>query len=408
MQRFRPFRDRTIPELFNVYLFSKLASYSWLMRQTNYLLESSAKFIGINNVCFYLGKTVGTVFSAGETVEDLVNCISRLSRLKQYTMIDYCAEGEKTDEGFENTAKEIKKTVRAITVVPGTSVAIKLTGLVPEEILNKMNIVQLQAGDPFKHSILEDFTEQGLSRFFTLNEVAEIYKCQDRLVALINYINNSNCLVFIDAEQTAYQKAIDCWAFKLQGIVNTRKGVLGSTFQCYLTDSEQRLKSYIEMSRSRNIALGVKLVRGAYINEENNLARMRETESPIHPSKDKTDSVYNDCVEHLLSVHSPSDILCIATHNTESTERAKSLLAKYRIHRQLGGVSFAQLLGMKTSLSAQLANEHYRVVKYVPFGPLIRLIPYLLRRAVEQTEMLKELEEQISEVKQELKHRISP
>lgn len=175
-----------------------------------------------------------------------------------------------------------------------------------------------------------------------------------------------------------------------------------TTIQSYLKDSDQKLHSYMSSSTANGTSIGVKLVRGAYMREEIEKAMNNNVSSPIHESKECTNYAYNMNLENLLEKFKPGDNLCVATHNRGSAEFAKDKLSQKRIDRKRGGVTFGQLLGMKSMMSSSLASSHYAVQKYIPFGPVEKLIPYLARRAVEQSEVVNDIYEQVQQIQEEL------
>ncbi|KAJ3291552.1 hypothetical protein HK104_005976 [Borealophlyctis nickersoniae] len=218
----------------------------------------------------------------------------------------------------------------------------------------------------------------------------------------------------IDAEQTYFQPAIDdlalyiCWKFNPplpgRGVNESgRKGPIAyNTYQMYLKDARRRLEIDVERAERGGYAFGVKLVRGAYMQSERELANEWDhLTDPIQPSLEATHEAYNSAVEFLaekISVIKAADAdaggdvrplsFVVASHNKESVKRAKEAMEKFGIQRGEGSVAFAQLMGMKDPTTFGLAADGYKAYKYIPYGPISVTIPYLHRRAQENSAVL--------------------
>ena len=223
----------------------------------------------------------------------------------------------------------------------------------------------------------------------------------------------SNCKVklIIDAEQTKYQSFIHTLALDLQQTYND-KGVnqipiIFNTYQCYLKETPKTVRSDLERSIKLNYHFGSKLVRGAYMDHERLRAKEMMKASPIHESINETHACYNNLVEMLLreklinSNLKSLEVMC-ATHNKESIVLAMqsiSQLNKNSIH-------FAQLYGMSDHLTFPLGSNNLSAYKYLPYGPITEVMPYLLRRAQENSDVLSNVSHEISLLVEELKNRI--
>ena len=241
---------------------------------------------------------------------------------------------------------------------------------------------------------------------FTDIEICEIQNCIERLRKLSNLCKDHNLKLMVDAEQSYFQTSIDAFVATLQKEFNKSEGIILNTFQSYLHDSREKIETYFNWNSENRLKTGVKLVRGAYMNEENRLAFGSKEISPINGTKELTDKLYNSNLSFVINAHTLGSILCIATHNDQSIELAKNMMSEKKLSRLRSGISFAQLLGMKSTLSYKLSVENYLVQKYVPFGPFEKMIPYLSRRANEQSEMINETGMQISKIIEELQHRL--
>ena len=405
----RPFRLHSNAELLNLIFVSNLFSNHHLIDNSEYLINLSSKLIGVHASNLFLGKTVGKVFSAGETQKDLHETLSKLFKLGQGSVIDYCAEGEILESEMNNSVDQISAAIKTASKFPNSAVAVKISSLIAEKTLKKVNSLQLQHCDihaVWEKSIFHNPTTAELKKYnLTDEEVTQIQNCMERAWRLSGLCEENDLTLMIDAEQTYLQSAIDGLAGSLQKDFNKEKGRIITTFQCYLVNSRDNLESYIRWATEKSLKKGIKLVRGAYRTEEAFIANQNNQKSPINPSKLDTDHSYDYNLEVAISSHNRKDSLCIATHNEKSIDFAQFLMSEKRIHRKLDGITFAQLLGIKTQLSAELVSEEFIVQKYTPFGPFNKLIPYLLRRAQEQKDMLSELNDQIDMIFKELNFR---
>jgi proline dehydrogenase len=350
------------------------------------------------------------VFSAGETLQDLHLTIGKLSAIDQGIIIDYCAEGVTSELGMNETVSQIEQAIKISSKFPNSAVAIKLTALIPEHTLKKLNQIQKKhlkiSADVWKNSIFLEVTEKMLEKEgLNEEEIKQTLNGIRRIRTICKDCGETGVSVMIDAEQTYFQHAIDGLTAMVMMEYNKDRGIVLNTIQSYLTDSTEKLKSYLEWSSEFKLKTGVKLVRGAYIKEESTLALKNSYPNPIHSTKEETDHCYNENLKIMISNMTRNSSLCVATHNKESIFYAKELMQEFKIHRLFGGISFAQLLGMKTMISTYLTHEHYIVQKYTPFGPFNKLMPYLGRRAHEMAHMISDIDNQIELIMEELKIR---
>ncbi|CAG9322212.1 unnamed protein product [Blepharisma stoltei] len=404
----RPFKNHSNFELLNTLISSQFCAQPYLVNNINKFLSISNLLIGKHATCYYISKTAGKVFSAGETYEELRETLQRLSVQNMGGIIDYCAEGETSTEGLDNNEKAIIQSALCATEFPYPSVAVKVTALIDTALLEKLNIFiekKLQKGNEKYIRIFNESIFDGLSKEFEEKEIERIEDCMFRLRRIANICKDKNVSMMIDAEQTFFQAAIDSFTWTLQNEYNKNSAIVLNTIQSYLKDSENKLASYLQASKEKSLSLGIKLVRGAYMREENDIALAKGIASPIHDSKEATNYAYHANTEAIFQYYKQGDRLCIASHNWLSAEFAKEKLYEKKIGRLRGGVTFGQLLGMKSMMSASLASENYAVQRYVPFGPSDKLIPYLARRAIEQSQVVGELYEQVKMIREELKIR---
>jgi proline dehydrogenase len=221
---------------------------------------------------------------------------------------------------------------------------------------------------------------------------------------------NVGVRLLIDAEQVRYQPAIDNLVLELQRQFNVKdKPIIYNTYQCYLQDSPERLRTDVKRSTRFNYHFGAKLVRGAYMESERKLAEDAGLPDPIHPNIQATHDCYDNSVDFLLRHSTMSDrkseMMC-ATHNQRSIEKAIDAMNRYNVDRKMSTICFAQLYGMSDHLSYNLGKNDYRVYKYVPYGEVHEVMPYLLRRARENSAIVGGATLELDMIKQELLRRM--
>ena len=373
-------------------------------------MNLSSSLIGVHPTSFYVGKLIGSVFSAGESLSHLKSTLAQLSSINQGIVIDYCAEGVTSESGMDETVSQIEKSIELSSKYNNSAVGIKLTSLIPEKTLKKLNNLQEKQNSRIENiweeSVFFSLSESTLKQAgFNQTEILETFNGLNRIKKICKDCEVFGVSVMIDAEQSYFQFAIDGITALVQKEFNTNRAVVLNTIQSYLVNSSDKLKGYLDWCSVHKLKSGVKLVRGAYLREENSLAQSHNIESPIHGSRLDTDNCYNYNLKLILTNLPENSSVCVASHNKESIYYAKELMSENKIHRLYGGVKFAQLLGMKTMISSYLTHENYVVQKYTPYGPFDKLMPYLGRRAQEMSDMISEIDNQIELVMQELKIR---
>lgn len=214
----------------------------------------------------------------------------------------------------------------------------------------------------------------------------------------------NNVPLFVDAEDYAFQEAIDQLTWEMMLQYNKEKAIVFNTIQAYRKDRFMFLNNAHQKAKKAGIKYGVKLVRGAYMEKERERAEKMGYPSPIHDSKEETDACFNDCMRYIIN-HIDDFSLCNGTHNEESTMLLAELMEKNKLAKDDARIYHAQLLGMSDHISYNLSNEGYNVAKYVPFGPIKEMMPYLLRRAEENTSATGQTGRELSLINKELKER---
>lgn len=327
--------------------------------------------------------TIYAQFCGGESVEGSRETMNKLAEFNVKTILDYSVEGETIEVGFDRTKDEIVricKSAKGSADVPFC--VVKLTGIGSTEVMKKA-----QEG--------KELTEK---------EQLKLEMLQERAHEIAQAAKENGLMFMIDAEESWIQDVIDEVALGLMREFNKDYVHVYNTFQMYRHDMIGNLDAAIKLARKEGFHLGAKLVRGAYMEKERDRAEERGYKSPIQPTKESTDHDYNHalrlCIDNIDIVG-----VCAGTHNEKSCDILASLMDEKGIERSDVRVFFAQLLGMSDNISFNLAQEGYNVAKYVPYGPIEKVMPYLFRRAEENTAIAGQSGRELSMILKEIKRR---
>ncbi|NVK66236.1 MAG: proline dehydrogenase family protein [Flavobacteriales bacterium] len=329
-------------------------------------------------------KTIFRQFCGGESVKGSMKTMNSLAEYNVKTILDYSIEGKFADEDFDATVAEIIQTIEAGGSNKNIPFAVfKMTGICLFDVLKNAN------------EGIDRLTLEDQNRYETL--VARV----DRICATAL---QHNVPVFIDAEETWIQNTIDRIVQEMMARYNKNHVIVYNTLQMYRHDRLEYLKEEIDRAKKENYHLGVKLVRGAYMEKERERAEKHSYPSPIQPNKDACDADFNHALR--LSLDNIDTVaVCAGTHNEESSMLLTQIMAEKELPNNHPSIYFAQLLGMSDHISFNLANAGYNVAKYVPFGPVKEVMPYLLRRAEENTSVAGQTSRELKLIMKEIKRR---
>ena len=329
-------------------------------------------------------KTVFEHFCGGETIHQSEETIQKLAGFHVGTILDYSVEGAKTEEGFNTTAQEILNTVdKGATNRNVPFCVFKVTGMADMGLLEK-------AG-----------TEEGL----TMEELAAFDRVKKRVDRICSKACESNVPVLVDAEHSWIQDTIDSLTYEMMRRYNKKKAIIFNTFQMYRADMLDNLQEAYRQATEDGYYLGVKLVRGAYMEKERKRAEKLGYPDPINPGKAATDKMFNNGLS--FCIDKPRISLVCGSHNEYSNQYLTELMRKHGSNPNDARVWFAQLLGMSDNISFNLAKSGYNVAKYVPYGPVGAVMPYLLRRANENTSVAGQSSRELALIRKELRRRRS-
>jgi proline dehydrogenase len=327
--------------------------------------------------------TIFPQFCGGETLLDCQKVIDKLYTFDTLTVLDYGAEG-KTDEDELDTA--MNETLRAIEMAASNNsvpvVSTKITGLVNNIILEKLHNKEV----------------------LTEGEKRQYQHLKERLEEICDKAAELGISVFVDAEESWMQDPIDDLVLSMMERFNKEKVIVYNTYQLYNKNKLEHLKRDHQHCLSKGLIFGAKLVRGAYMDKERERAQRQGYDSPIHADKPSTDRDYNEavkyCIENIDTISS-----CCASHNEESNLFQARLVSEKNIEKNHPHVNFCQLYGMSDNLTFNLANAGYNAAKYLVYGPIRDVIPYLIRRTEENTSVTGDMSRELALLERELKRR---
>ena len=324
--------------------------------------------------------TLFSHFCGGETIAGTLEKRNKLGSYGIGAVLDYSVEGKEEEKDFNATCKEILRTIRASEGQPLPFAVFKVTGIARFSLLEKVTKAQALTGSE------EREWERVRARVRSL--------CQDAVDSDVNLL--------IDAEETWVQGAVDQLAEEMMQVFNKKKGRIFHTLQMYRHDRLPYFEKLLECCKKDQWFLAVKVVRGAYMEKEREKADTEGQESPIYPDKEATDQAYDRALELCLG-NKDRVTLFAGTHNEASCMKLVRLLQ----HRgqEDAEVIFSQLLGMSDHLSFNLASCGYKVSKYVPYGPVQEALPYLFRRAEENTSIKGQAGRELSLISHEIRRR---
>jgi proline dehydrogenase len=307
--------------------------------------------------------TIFKQFVGGENIQDCNNTIAQLGKYNIGTILDYSVEGKESETDFDHCCRETIETIHRAKGDKNIPFCVfKVTGLA-------------------RFALLEKVTAKGT---LTAEETKEWERVKDRVNRICKEAHDNNKPIFIDAEESWIQQAIDDLANENMALYNKDSAIVYNTFQLYRKDRLAYLKHSLEMGKAKGYHVGAKLVRGAYMEKERKRAAEKGYASPIQDTKENSDRDYDlalqYCVENIDRMG-----LCAGTHNEKSSLWLVELMSKHHISPGDKRIFFSQLLGMSDHISYNLSQNGYNVAKYVPYGPVKEVLPYLIRRAQENT-----------------------
>jgi proline dehydrogenase len=391
------FEYKSDKQLKKAYSLFSLMSNSWLVKAGVKLTPPIIK-IGLP-VKGIIRKTIFSQFVGGETLEQTAVVAKKLGEYNVKVILDYGVEGKEGEENFEHACEEFIRVVNYAATQPNIPfMSVKVTGFARFGLLEKIDaLMEKQEGTLMKRYLkaLDQLSEE---------EKDEWHRIRQRMMRVCEAATEKKIGVLIDAEETWIQEPVDALTLLMMDTFNHQRPVIYNTTQHYRTDRLQFLKDCYQASVERNFIFGIKLVRGAYMEKERKRAVKMNYPSPIHINKDATDKDFNAAVEYCIE-HIDHIAVIVASHNEWSNLYTTQLLQKKNLPLNHPHVHLSQLYGMSDNITFNLAHAGCSVSKYLPFGPIKDVIPYLMRRAQENTSVKGQTGRELMLIKKELKRR---
>lgn len=327
--------------------------------------------------------TIFSQFCGGETLEEAATTALKLGNYHVGVVLDYGVEAMEGEESYDAALPEFIRAIEYAASRPDIPfIAIKVTGFARFELLEKVHRKET----------------------LTPEEQAEYKRVRDRIYTIAAAGAKHSVAILVDAEESWIQGPVDELTNEMMSLFNKEKVIVYNTFQMYCHDRLEYLKISLAAAQKGGYLLGAKLVRGAYMEKENKRAAENNYPTPIQPSKAATDKDYDTAVALCLENHDKLAVF-IGTHNENSCMLAARIMHEKGMAHNHPHVSFSQLLGMSDNITFNLAHAGYNVSKYLPYGPVKDVMPYLIRRAQENTSIAGQMGRELSLIRKEMKRR---
>jgi proline dehydrogenase len=368
-------------ELDRAYFLFKLIANEPLVRigtaVTNFAIKANLPVEGL------IRTTVFDHFCGGVNEDDSLKVVDKLFTKGISSVLDYSVEGKEEEEQFDVV---LEKTLKLI------------------EFAKEKKSIPFAVFKPSGFGRIDLYEEVGLGKKLTAAETEEWNRILARFEKVCKASYDSDVALLIDAEESWMQDAVDNLVEKMMIKYNKSKAIVFNTLQMYRWDRLDYLKKLHEKSKAEGFFIGIKLVRGAYMEKENERAIEKGYPTPICASKKATDENYDAAVKYMVD-HLDTMSIFEGTHNESSTYFLMELMEQKGIKSTENKIWFGQLYGMSDNISYNLADSGYNVAKYLPFGPVKDVMPYLIRRAEENTSVAGQTSRELAMIKAERNRR---
>ncbi|NER13781.1 proline dehydrogenase [Leptobacterium flavescens] len=362
------------------FLFSMMAKPAMVRlgtSLTNFSLKIGLPVKGL------IKNTIFKQFCGGVTEDDCLPIINQLSEKGVMSLLDYSVEGKEDEEDFDNAMRK------------------KIALIDFADSHNGIPFASLKPTALGRFALWQKVSE---GKELSSAETAEWKRIENRFDAICKNAHDKNIPVLIDAEESWMQDAADRLTEEMMLRYNKENTIVYNTIQCYRWDRLEYTKHLQTLGKEKGIKVGAKIVRGAYMEKENERAEEMGYRSPICESKEATDVNFDKVLSYILD-HLDTFSLFVGSHNESSTYLAMELMKERQIVQDHEKIWFGQLYGMSDQISYNLAFNKYNTVKLIPFGPVKEVIPYLIRRAEENTSVAGQTGRELTLIKAELRRR---
>lgn len=368
-------------ELKQAYWLFRLMNINWLVSLGNSIIHFLIQInFPINSI---IKATIYKQFCGGETLDETIPLINKLKASNIEVLLNYSVEGLEDASGYRDTYEKTMHSIQFAKENPSVrAVCIKFTGYAHTNIW-----IKIQDKTPLSKTEEQEYKQ---AKTYIDNLCSEAVKC--------------NVHIYIDAEESWFQDSIDDLVDELMERYNREEAYIFNTYQLYRNDKLNCFKQSAERAKEKGYILGAKIVRGAYVEKETKYYTERGELSPLNPTKDDTDKEFDKAV--VYAVENIAHIsLCCASHNEASNKLYYDTLVKNNISLQHSHINCSQLLGMSDNITYNVAAKGMSTAKYMPFGPVKEVIPYLIRRAQENTSVEGQTGRELLLLEKEMKRR---
>ncbi len=377
------FKNKTNSELRQAHMLFKVMNNNFMVNMGKHMVNFAFSIhFPVDGI---IRKTIYRHFVGGTSISDCAKTINKLAERNVGAILDFAVEGEEEDALFDETCKEVLRTIELAKDnknIPFS--AFKITGIGRFLVLAKKS-------DQVELCKQEE------------DELDRIYK---RVDTIFKRGYELGVPVLIDAEHSWIQPILDEMVLDMMRKYNKEKAIVQNTYQMYRHDAIKRLKEHHEISLKEGFKFGLKIVRGAYMEIERSRAESIGYPSPIHADKPATDKDFDEIIRYFIK-HIDTINFMVATHNEYSSQLLATLIEENNLPKNHPNIYFSQLYGMSDHITFNLSEKGYNVVKYVPYGKVRTMMPYLFRRVEENTSVRGQSSRELSMIEQEIKRRKS-
>lgn len=368
-------------ELDRAYFLFKMISNEPLVRigtaVTNFALNAHLPVEGL------IRATVFDHFCGGINEMDCLNVVENMFTKGVSSVLDYSVEGKEEEDQFDAALEMTLKTL---------------------EFAKERQAIPFAVFKPTGLGRLDLYTKIGEKQPLSVAEQAEWDRVKERFEIICKTAHSRNVALLIDGEESWMQDAADELVEEMMRKYNKEKAIVFNTLQMYRWDRLDYLKALHDRAKADNFYIGMKLVRGAYMEKEHKRAEENGYPTPICKSKQATDDNYNEALDYMMQ-HIDTMAIFVGTHNEESSYKLLEMQIAKGISKNDQRIWFGQLYGMSDNISYNLAAQGYNVAKYLPFGPVRDVMPYLIRRAEENTSVAGQTSRELNLLNTERKRR---
>ena len=368
-------------ELDRAYFLFKLIANQPLVRigtaVTNFAIKAHLPVEGL------IRATVFDHFCGGVNEMDCLSVVDKMSSKGVSSVLDYSVEGKEEEEQFDAALKMTLKTI---------------------DFAAEKQAIPFAVFKPTGFGRFELYEKLGEGKTLNDSEQKEWNRVVERFDTVCREAHSKNVALLIDGEESWMQDAADNLVTEMMKKYNKEKAIVFNTLQMYRHDRLDYLKKIHDLGQAEGFYIGMKVVRGAYMEKENKRAEEKGYPTPICVSKEATDQNYDAAVDYMLN-HLDQMSLFVGTHNENSSYKVMNKIAKLNVNRDDNRIWFGQLYGMSDNISYNLAAYNYNVAKYLPFGPVRDVMPYLIRRAEENTSVAGQTNRELELIKAERERR---